>query len=161
MLIEGLEKNNVSNYQFFFPMFPKVVLLIDIISSARNIFYYPCQEVFSWNFSQHHFEWTSYKVVKTNCNVGRKRKPLGYIGPLWLVFAASHGSFSLTQGKISRKTGGVRVWFQYCCLLKLLPVQLGKHICPWMLSFWNTMLELFQMVERLRYCYIGVEQCCD
>ena len=46
MLIEGLENNNVSNYQFFFPMFPKVVLLIDIISSARNIFYYPCQEVF-------------------------------------------------------------------------------------------------------------------
>ena len=34
MLVEGLEKNNVSNYQFLFPIFPKVVLLIDIISST-------------------------------------------------------------------------------------------------------------------------------
>lgn len=147
MLIEGLEKNNVSNYQFFFPIFPKVVLLIDIISSAWNILL-PLSRGFSWNISQHYLSEQATKQWKQIAMWGGRENPL-VILDLCDSFLLLHMAHSLSHRE------------KYCCLLKLLLVQLGKHICPWMLSFWNTMLELFQMVERLRYCYIGVEQCCD
>lgn len=160
MLIKGLEKNNVSNYQFFFPIFPKVVLLIDIIFLCLKHFITLVKRFFLKFFSAS-FWVNKLQSSENKLQCGEEEKTPWLSWTFATCFCCFTWLILSTPGKNSRRTCGARVWFYYCCLLKLLPVQLGKHTCPWMLSFWNTMLELFQMVERLRYCYIGVEQCCD